>query len=455
MKLPKADKPKSQVQPEGIETEAEVVATEIEVEKALEVQVQPSQSQQVQTSLTSPRYYNNSSRNDPRATPFQSSQYSEDTNHAKFATIKDSDSSNGNHNGNGNNQLDSAGGNGSSSKSPQGSSSSSNNGNESNKAKQQHRILILYLDDLLSLDDPIVAQGLIERLKTFHSQGGNEVVVSNSRSKSSLIEVEALEPGTVTQFDAAPARPGSAPEAEGQGHNGADLRSLSEVNREMEIGVVASPSLSPSDKPGHGDEELNNGLANGTPSASNSNVQVQSQAEKGTATEQSDSHCAALTSSHIPEVAELERRLAAVDQVDIEQKRRVIKEWIQNLQNIETDEQNIDEGREEKKRRQRKQVEADEQLVREWIPYLNTLFEPLSNENISLSQASRDYSLNVEVISGWKESQCLKVVSYDKNRMLVEDKAVAVLATINKRFGGRGSRIVRFASNLYSKLNPS
>ena len=66
-----------------------------------------------------------------------------------------------------------------------------------------------------------------------------------------------------------------------------------------------------------------------------------------------------------------------------------------------------------------------------------------------------DYNLGYRVIVNWKQLGLLKELGTNKNKVLIDAKAVAVAATISRRFGlAGGSRAVTYALRFYNSLNP-
>jgi hypothetical protein len=289
------------------------------------------------------------------------------------------------------------------------------------------QILLLHLNDKLSLDDPTVIQQLVAQLKAFQTQGGNEVVMISSQRP--ITRVDVVELGRITSLD--------VPLPNNQVTTD-QVETTSSV--EMEINVVSLSS--PDDKREH--EKLENS-------------EVASPAIASTATRKDNmegketSHA---QKSEIPEIAELERQLAAIPEEDVEQKRQFIKAWVRGLQSAEASKnEGVEtESREEKKRRQRKEVAQDEEIVEEWVRSLNPLFQCLTDQTINISQASRDFGVAQAVISGWKDNDILKIVDIEKNRILVDTKVVAILAAINRKFGGNGRRLAKYAVNVYFDL---
>jgi len=151
----------------------------------------------------------------------------------------------------------------------------------------------------------------------------------------------------------------------------------------------------------------------------------------------------------IPEIDELERRLAGVANEDVDGKRTVIREWIRGL-NGTGSLKPLDE-RGNPRRRYTKEVEADESAVREWVSRLHLLFEPLG-ETLHMSAAMETYGVATGVISAWKEKTLVRISHQEKNKIFIYEKELALAAAIHRKFGGSGSKLVVFAMKFYTAL---
>ena len=156
----------------------------------------------------------------------------------------------------------------------------------------------------------------------------------------------------------------------------------------------------------------------------------------------------------IPEIDELERRLAGVANEDVDGKRAVIREWIRGLHGAGSLKPLDEKG--QPRRRYINEVAAEVAIVQEWVTQLDKILDPLAGETIHISGAARDYNLISRVIVGWKQSGLLKEHGTDKNRVLIDAKAVALAATISRRFGlAGGSKAVTYAMRFYNSLKPN
>ena len=154
----------------------------------------------------------------------------------------------------------------------------------------------------------------------------------------------------------------------------------------------------------------------------------------------------------IPEIDELERRLAGVAEEDVDGKQAVIREWIRGLHGTGSLKPLDEKG--QPRRRYTKEVEADESAVSEWVKQLDKILDPLAGETIHISGAAREYNLSHVIIMGWKKQGILLELDKEKNRVLIDAKAVAIATVVNRRFATKGSRIVTYAMSFYKSLNP-
>jgi len=155
----------------------------------------------------------------------------------------------------------------------------------------------------------------------------------------------------------------------------------------------------------------------------------------------------------IPEIDELERRLADASEGDVDGKRMVIREWVRGLNGTGSLKPLDEKG--QPRRRYINEVAAEAAIVQEWVKQLVKFLDTLAGETIHISGAARDYNLGYRVIVNWKQLGLLKELGTDKNKVLIDAKAVAVAATISRRFGlAGGSRAVTYALRFYNSLNP-
>jgi len=155
----------------------------------------------------------------------------------------------------------------------------------------------------------------------------------------------------------------------------------------------------------------------------------------------------------IPEIDELERRLAGASEDDVDGKRMVIREWVRGLNGTGSLKPLDEKG--QPRRRYINEVAAEAAIVQEWVKQLDKILDPLAGETIHISGAARDYNLNHMAIIGWKKLGLLKELDTEKNKVLIDAKTVAVAATISRRFGlAGGSRAVTYALRFYNSLNP-
>jgi hypothetical protein len=148
----------------------------------------------------------------------------------------------------------------------------------------------------------------------------------------------------------------------------------------------------------------------------------------------------------IPEIDELERRLAGVAADDVEAKRTVIREWVRGLHGTGSLKPVDEKGR--TRRRYINEVAADVLVAREWAKRLNNLFEFLAGRKIHLSQAYRDYNVAIRVLSTWHDLGVLKSEGREKNRKLLDDKEVAIVCSINQKFNKSGRRMIKEVADL-------
>ena len=153
----------------------------------------------------------------------------------------------------------------------------------------------------------------------------------------------------------------------------------------------------------------------------------------------------------IPEIDELERRLAGASEDDVDGKRVVIREWIRGLHGTGSLKPLDEKGR--TRRRYINEVAAEEIAVCMWVDRLTIAFESLAGNTIHISQAERDYNIANPIISNWKRQGFLQEVEREKNRIHISDKAIAIAATINKRFGRPGTNLIKAAMTHYNSLN--
>jgi hypothetical protein len=142
-----------------------------------------------------------------------------------------------------------------------------------------------------------------------------------------------------------------------------------------------------------------------------------------------------------------------VSDVDLEEKRQIIKEWVYNLQPKPDSTENDTSDVLEKKRRSEEELIADEQAVSEWVKQLNMLFKSLAGVTTHISLASREYKVIQATISTWYKNELLMLVDKDKNRLLFDDKAMAIACAIQRRFNSHGRRLVGTAMKYYNTLN--
>jgi len=153
----------------------------------------------------------------------------------------------------------------------------------------------------------------------------------------------------------------------------------------------------------------------------------------------------------IPEIDELERRLAGVAEEDVDGKRAVIREWIRGLHGTGPLKPLDEKG--QTRRRYINEVAAEAAIVQEWVKKLNKLLDPLAGETIHISGAARDYQLTPTGIVKWKKQGLLKELDTEKNKVLIDAKAVALAATISRRFSIVGSKAVAYAMRFYNSLD--
>lgn len=151
----------------------------------------------------------------------------------------------------------------------------------------------------------------------------------------------------------------------------------------------------------------------------------------------------------IPEIDELDKRLAAVEGEDVAAKRAVIIQWYFELPESELRREHRE------KRRRREEVAADELAVKEWVTRLNNSLHILAYKSTHISQAARDYNILPNPISKWHNKGQIIPVGFEKNRILFNEKDLAIALIMNKRFSSVGSGIVPYALRYYKTLqNP-
>ena len=69
----------------------------------------------------------------------------------------------------------------------------------------------------------------------------------------------------------------------------------------------------------------------------------------------------------------------------------------------------------------------------------------LEGHVIWVSEASRKYGVPHPTISGWIKRGWVRVVGKEKNRVLLNERDIAYLAQMYKRFGGRGRQLPDYA----------
>ncbi len=156
----------------------------------------------------------------------------------------------------------------------------------------------------------------------------------------------------------------------------------------------------------------------------------------------------------IPEIDELERRLASVPDEYVETKRAVIREWIRGLQGTGPLKPLDEEG--QAKRRRPKEVEVDIVAARDWVTMLAKIFYCLDDQTTDPMTASTDYGIAYQVITRGIERGYVKQIGEEGRKTLIDAKSTAIVATIHRRFGGVGTRIVpsvmkEYFSNLDQK----
>ena len=153
----------------------------------------------------------------------------------------------------------------------------------------------------------------------------------------------------------------------------------------------------------------------------------------------------------IPEIDELERRLAGVPEEDGDGKRAVIREWVRGLNGTGSLKPLDEEGK--LRRKYTKEVAVEKAQVKDWVLRLSALFKPLENSSTYANKAYEDYNIHTSSISRWLEKQFLKSVGEEGNKVFLEEKTLALIATAHKKFGGHGSSMVQVAIGFYRQMN--
>jgi hypothetical protein len=153
----------------------------------------------------------------------------------------------------------------------------------------------------------------------------------------------------------------------------------------------------------------------------------------------------------IPEIDELERRLAGAAEEDVEGKRTVIREWVRGLHATGALKPLDTKG--QPRRRYINEVAEEKAHVKEWVSRLSNLFTPLEGSSTYANKAFDDYTIYTSSISRWLERQILTSVGEEGNKVFLEEKTVALAATIHKKFGGHGSSMVQVAIGFYRQTN--
>jgi len=154
----------------------------------------------------------------------------------------------------------------------------------------------------------------------------------------------------------------------------------------------------------------------------------------------------------IPEIDELERRLAGVPEKDMEGKRTVIREWVRGLHGTGALKPLDEKGH--TRRRYINEVAAETAIVQEWVKQLDKILDPLAGETIHISGAASEYNLNHTIIMNWKKQGILVELDKEKNRVLIEAKGVTNATIVNRRFATKGSRVVNYAMGFFKSINP-
>jgi hypothetical protein len=153
----------------------------------------------------------------------------------------------------------------------------------------------------------------------------------------------------------------------------------------------------------------------------------------------------------IPEIDELEWRLAGVVEEDVEGKRTVIREWVRGLQGTGLLKALDDEG--QVKRRRPKDVEIDIITALGWLERLYPIFISFDGQVTNPMTASNDYGIAYQVLTRGIDRGYITQIGEEGRKTIIDAKSTALVATLHRRFGGFGNRIVPSVMKEYfSKL---
>ena len=142
----------------------------------------------------------------------------------------------------------------------------------------------------------------------------------------------------------------------------------------------------------------------------------------------------------IPEIDELERRLAGVSEDDVDGKRTVIREWVRGLNGTGSLKPLDEEG--QAKRRRSKDVEIDIITALGWLERLYPIFISFDGQVTNPMTASNDYGIAYQVLTRGIDRGYITQIGEEGRKTLIDAKSTALVATLHRRFGGFGNRIV-------------